>query len=118
MTEYQIDWPLLGTILSGTIPITIAAIVAWVAVQQWITAKNKLALDLFDRRFAAWKALDAAFDGLMAKMAQEHEEMVLDRTGAGDHGFRQCGIPHPLSLWRGFPRKDGRTFDPHFQHAG
>jgi hypothetical protein len=78
MTEYEIDWPLLGMILSGTIPITIAAIVAWVAVQQWITAKNKLALDLFDRRFAAWKALDAAFDSLMAKLAQEHEDMVQD----------------------------------------
>lgn len=78
MTENQIDWPLLGTILSGTIPITIAAIVAWVAVQQWVTAKNKLALDLFDRRFAAWKALDTAFDSLMAKLAQEHDDGVFD----------------------------------------
>tara|TARA_R110002051_G_scaffold225076_3_gene288032 strand:+ start:6007 stop:6549 length:543 start_codon:yes stop_codon:yes gene_type:complete len=78
MTDVQIDWPLVVKIVTGVMPIAIAAIVAWVAIQQWITARDKLALDLFDRRFEAWKALDTAFDGYLADLSKSYDDGVLD----------------------------------------
>ena len=45
-------------------PILIAALVAYVAVQQWLLAQARLKLDLFDRRFEVFqiaaKAIDAS----------------------------------------------------------
>jgi len=39
---------------------TIAVAVAWVSFQQWKTARAKLNLDLFDRRYAVYRgATDA-----------------------------------------------------------
>lgn len=52
-----IDWTLVLDFLKAGPPSLIAAIVGWIAYQQWKTAKDKLALDLFDRRFAAHKAV-------------------------------------------------------------
>lgn len=37
--------------------LALAATVAYIAFQQWRTARNKLKLDLFDRRFAAYEEL-------------------------------------------------------------
>lgn len=61
---YVPDWPLIGQIITGFIdffasltPIAVAAIVAWIAYQQWRTARDKLALDLFDRRFESYRAI-------------------------------------------------------------
>ncbi|WOB78463.1 hypothetical protein [Brevundimonas nasdae] len=53
----DISWMNIGEFLKAAVPSIIAGIVAWVAIQNWITAKNKLALDLFDRRYAAWSRL-------------------------------------------------------------
>jgi len=46
--------PALVPVLSAAVAPITAAIVAWIAFQQWQTARQKLILDLFDRRFAAY----------------------------------------------------------------
>ena len=56
MTEYQIDWPLLGTILSGTIPITIAAGKGFHFGACALRGKQEIAQvadDVFSHRFIA-----------------------------------------------------------------
>lgn len=57
----EIPWANIGEFLKAAVPSIIAAIVAWVGIQNWITAKNKLALDLFDRRIKAWTDLEHCF---------------------------------------------------------
>lgn len=57
----DIPWANIGEVMKAAVPSIIAGIVAWVAVQNWITAKNKLALDLFDRRIKAWNELERCF---------------------------------------------------------
>ena len=44
--------PILGALLTPTITIA-AALIAW---QQWLTNRNKLKLDLFDRRYVYYEA--------------------------------------------------------------
>ena len=44
--------PTATLILTGTI----GCVTSYIAVQQWLTAKNKLRLDLFDRRFPVFEA--------------------------------------------------------------
>lgn len=53
----EVDWPLILEFVKVVPPVLIAIVVGWIAYQQWRTAKDKLALDLFDRRFAAHRAL-------------------------------------------------------------
>lgn len=56
----KIDWSVVLDFIKAGPPILIAGIVGWIAFQQLRTAKDKLALDLFDRRFAAHKAITAS----------------------------------------------------------
>lgn len=49
MTDQEITLAIEGFKLGSTF--ALGLLVAWIAFQQWQTAKNKLALDLFDRRF-------------------------------------------------------------------
>lgn len=44
--------------ISPTLTIVIAAFVAYIAWKQYLTAKLKLTLDLFDRRYKVWRALE------------------------------------------------------------
>lgn len=46
--------------LTALLTPTIAATVAWIAWQQWNTARSKLRLDLFDRRMAVYRDAAAA----------------------------------------------------------
>ena len=48
----MLDIPTTTLILSGVI----GCVTAYIAIQQWLTAKNKLRLDLFDRRFPVFEA--------------------------------------------------------------
>lgn len=74
----EIDWPLVVEAMKIVPPLVIAGIVAWIAYQQWVTAKNKLALDLFDKRFAANKRII----DLMAQRANERVEKADRMIGA------------------------------------
>jgi hypothetical protein len=69
-----VPWTMIGEILKAAVPSIIAAIVAWVAVQNWITAKNKLALDLFDRRHTIWREITEAHSAIMLELiGQKHD---------------------------------------------
>ncbi len=41
----------------------IAAIAAWIAVQQYFLAKGKLKLDLFEKRFSVYKGVQVFLSG-------------------------------------------------------
>lgn len=70
----EIPWANIGEFLKAAVPSIIAGIVAWVGIQNWITAKNKLALDLFDRRIKAWTDLERCFQAALI----EAEKTYLD----------------------------------------
>lgn len=54
---YVPDWPLIGEFFRAAVPSLVAIVVAYIAWRQWQTAKDKLAIDLFDRRFQNYRAL-------------------------------------------------------------
>lgn len=62
---------IVAAIITGGVAIITGSLVAFFAWRQWRTAKDKLALDLFDRRFTAYHAL------LDAMTARERE---IDKT--------------------------------------
>lgn len=86
MFGYTPDWPLIGEILKGSLPIAITGVVALVAWRQWEISKeqrdialaqrdianNKLVLDLFDRRLKAFQTLRAS----VRKRVTEVQEAV------------------------------------------
>ncbi|WP_453977923.1 hypothetical protein [Brevundimonas sp. Marseille-Q4549] len=74
----EVNWPLVVEALKVVPPLAVAGIVAWIAYQQWVTAKNKLALDLFDKRFVANKRIN----DLMAHRAKERVDNVTRMLGA------------------------------------
>jgi len=74
MPGYSIDWPLIGDLLKASLPLAIAGAVAYVAWQQWLTAKNKLALDLFDRRFAVWRRIQEKIAERLKEIHAAHEK--------------------------------------------
>lgn len=74
----EIDWLLIVEVVKIVPALVIAGIVALIAYQQWVTAKVKLALDLFDKRFAANKHIR----DLMAQRANEKVENVTRMLGA------------------------------------
>ena len=73
---YEIDWALVVEIVKAIPPVVVAAIVGWIAYQQWVTAKDKLALDLFDRRFAAHKALVSSINAWRNEKYRQSENVI------------------------------------------
>jgi len=56
------DWaPVIAATITGLVTLGTAVVIARIAHRQAETAANKLALDLFEKRFAVWKALEKAF---------------------------------------------------------
>lgn len=68
------DWPLIGEVAKASVPSMVAIVVAYVAWQQWKTAQNKLAVDLFDKRVAAIDAIDKAFSQANMHTAQHGQD--------------------------------------------
>lgn len=56
----------IWTVLSGLLTPTIACFVAYIAWQQHRTARDKLRLDLFDRRYAIYRGLMKLFSQVNA----------------------------------------------------
>lgn len=48
----MLDIPTVTLILTGAI----GCVTSYIAIQQWLTAKNKLRLDIFDRRYPVFEA--------------------------------------------------------------
>lgn len=57
--------PIIAAMISGLIALTTATVVGLIALRQWQTAKDKLALDLFDRRFKAWTDVEHCFQNAL-----------------------------------------------------
>lgn len=74
MFGYIPDWLVVGEVAKAAVPTMIAAIVAWVAVQQWLTARDKLALDLFDRRHAVWREATEAYTQALRDLMSMDED--------------------------------------------
>jgi hypothetical protein len=53
----EIDWPLLISSSKALLTPAIAIITTYIAVQQWKTNRNKLKLDLYDRRFKVFERI-------------------------------------------------------------
>lgn len=66
----DISWVNIGEFLKAAVPSIIAGVVAWIGIQNWITAKNKLALDLFHLRHAAWRRAVAAIRNGLDELAE------------------------------------------------
>jgi hypothetical protein len=64
--SYSIDWRLVGEAFQGGLPPVIAVCVAYVAFQQWRTARDKLRLDLFDRRLSNYQSIAATVRAYLA----------------------------------------------------
>jgi hypothetical protein len=59
-------------ITQGGIAIVLAIFIAFVAFRQWQTARNKLKLDLFDRR---WRIYDGTRDAIAYTLRENHIPM-------------------------------------------
>lgn len=56
------DWaPVIAATITGFITLWTAWVISRITKRQADTASNKLALDLFEKRFAVWKALEKAY---------------------------------------------------------
>ena len=73
-------WQFLGDInprtvvdvLSALLTPTIAVIATYVAYQQWRVNKTRLDLDLYDRRLAIYKAVDAFFGDVWTQITSKY----------------------------------------------
>ncbi len=62
------------TILSALLTPTIAVLAAVIASLQWRTARNKLKLDLFDRRYAVYESVNGLLGSIMSSGSTSQEE--------------------------------------------
>lgn len=74
----EIHWT---TYLAALLTPTIAVLGAFIAYRQWLTAQNKLKLDLFDRRFAIYDAARILIASVMTKGKANDEELCTFESG-------------------------------------
>lgn len=80
---------IVAAIISGLIALLTGTIVAFIAWRQWRTAKDKLALDLFDRRLVAWR--------LIQKHLKKRIDEILKAHSTGQQP--EFVSEHLRSLW-------------------
>jgi hypothetical protein len=71
---------IISAVITGVVALITAGIVAYYARRQWITAQDKLAIELFDRRFAAWMDFDHASAKLMLAIRDAEKNDVNLKT--------------------------------------
>ena len=82
-----------------------AIVVAYVAWQQWRTARHKLAVDLFDRRLAAYRALNNAIGTRHNEiLALTFEQVTRDPPTAALREFWAASQTRIFSLVHAFIR--------------
>ncbi len=69
-------YPHWTALLTAFLTIAIAALAAVIARGQWVTAKNKLKLDLFDRRMKVYEAAQALLSYIMRNGNCSDEELI------------------------------------------
>lgn len=85
----EAEWKAVADVLATSLSIATAFGVAWIAYQQWVTARNKLALDLFDRRHTIWRELSTSYSQATIELIDDrHEDKPFPyvSTGLGDFG--------------------------------
>jgi hypothetical protein len=66
----------LTTTLAGLLTPLIAIFAGYIARQQWRTAKNKLKLDLFDRRMTIYTAVESALHTMVRRHKIDAESLA------------------------------------------
>lgn len=72
----NVDWPLVVEVVKVIPAIVVAGVVAVIAYQQWKTAQNKLALDLFDKRFSARQKINDLIEKRSRESAHEADDLL------------------------------------------
>lgn len=81
--------PIIAAMISGLIALITAGVVAFIAWRQWRTAKDKLAIDLFDRRHVVWQRGSAAYTQALRELFLEREDgqgSLLPSPGLAEFG--------------------------------
>lgn len=81
--------PIIAAMISGLIALITVGVVAFIAWRQWRTARDKLAIDLFDRRHAVWQRGSAAYTQALRELFLEREDgqgSLLPSPGLAEFG--------------------------------
>jgi len=88
------DWSTLASAALALVPVLsalltpiIAIIAAYIACQQWRTNRNKLKLDLFDRRFAVYDAARNLVRDVLTQAHLSDEQLLTFRAKTGEASF-------------------------------
>lgn len=84
----------------------IAAVGAWVAIQQMQIAKIKLQHDLYDRRYAVFQAVRRFLDEMVANLVVSHDILRAFVIGTADAEFL---FPDDLAAYLGEMSRRART---------
>ena len=84
----------------------IAAVGAWVAIQQMRIAKIKLQHDLYDRRYAVFQAVRRFLDEMVANLVVSHDILRAFVIGTADAEFL---FPDDLAAYLGEMSRRART---------
>lgn len=79
--------PLWVAVLSGLLTPVIAIVASYVAWQQWRTNRNKLKLDLFDRRLAVYKAARSLIGTVLAENNVTNKQLFDYLSGTAEAHF-------------------------------
>jgi hypothetical protein len=63
---------IIAAVISGCIAVLTGGIVGFFAWRQWRTAQDKLALELFDRRFKLWSEFEVAFVDTLTEARRDY----------------------------------------------
>jgi hypothetical protein len=88
-----------------TVPL-IAAVGAWVAIQQMRIARIKLQHDLYDRRYAVFQAVRRFLDEMVANLVVSHDILRAFVIGTADAEFL---FPDDLAAYLGEMSRRART---------
>lgn len=88
------DWSTCASAASALVPVLsalltpiIAIITAYIAYQQWRTNRNKLKLDLFDRRFVVYDAARNLIRDVLTQTHPSDEQLLAFRAKTGEASF-------------------------------
>lgn len=79
--------PIWATVLSALLTPIIAVVGAYIAWQQWRTNRNKLKLDLFDRRFGVYDATRNLIRDVLTQTHPSDEQLLKFRANTGEASF-------------------------------
>lgn len=94
VAEQVLSAPIIAACINAGVAIITGSVVGFIAWRQWNTAKDKLALDLFDRRFAAFKAFGDEVSNVMAGIIENVKAAKAANSAIPYWGFSQLWTTH------------------------